>query len=119
MGNAMSERTEYSTAHDGDVNVLLAAFEAGRALTKQRAQNEFGIPERRFRAAVAKLREQGEPIVSWSEEGSAYRMAKDAAEAELFIERELLPRIRHLERQVRHIRIGIPVKFKVTQQQLI
>ena len=115
----MTERSEYATAHDADVNVLLAAFERGQSFTKEQAKNELGIPDRRFRAAVAKLREQGEPIVSWSEEGSVYRMARDAEEAHRFIDSELIPRIRHLERQARHIRIGIPVKFKVNHQQLI
>lgn len=113
------ERAEYATAKDADVNILLSAFERGEAFTKERAKHELGIPDRRFRAAVAKLREQGEPIVSWSEEGSTYRMAHDAEEAHRFIDTELVPRIRHLERQARHIRIGIPVRFKVRQQQLI
>jgi hypothetical protein len=115
----MTDRSEYATAKDGDVLILLSQFEKGVAFTKEQALRDLGIPDRRFRAAVAKLREQGEPIVSWSEEGSTYRMARDAQEAERFIDQELLPRIRHLERQARHIRIGIGVRFKVHQERLI
>jgi len=120
----MTDRTAYATALDHDTDVLLRAFNARHAtkadgLTKAEAARLYDIPERRFRAAVAKLREQGEPIVSWSEEGSTYRMARDAAEAERFIDTELLPRIGHLQRQVRNIRIGIPVRFKVHQERLI
>jgi hypothetical protein len=115
----VSERTEYATAKDTDVNILLRAFERGQSFTKDQAKNELGIPDRRFRAAVAQLREQGEPIVSWSEEGSVYRMARDAEEAHRFVDTELVPRIRHLERQARHIRIGIPVRFKISQGTLL
>lgn len=115
----MTLRSEHLTVTEEDVNVLLKAFNVGRALTKEEGRALYGIPERRFRAAVARLREQGEPIVSWSEEGSTYRMAKDADEAERFINSELLPRIRHLDRQVRNIRIGLPVRFKVHQARLI
>jgi hypothetical protein len=115
----LAERVEEWTAHDADVSTLLAAFNRGEALTKEQGRTRYGIPERRFRAAVSKLRDQGEPIVSWSQEGSTYRMARDAAEADQFLATELIPRIRELERRVRHIRMGMRVRFGANQQRLI
>lgn len=115
----MTVHAEQWTALDCDVVVLLDAFNRGEALTKDLGLQRYGIPERRFRAAVSKLRDIGEPIVSWSQEGSTYRMARDAAEADRFLETELVPRIRELERRVRHIRIGMKVRFGAYQQRLI
>lgn len=100
----MSDRAEFATAKANDVETLRRSFEQGVVWTKEQAAAGLGIPERRFRAAVAALRAQGYPVVSWSEEGSTYRKAKDVKELDLFIDSELLPRMRKLDREARAMR---------------
>lgn len=87
-----------------DVAVLRHSLEHGAAWTKTQAEQSLGIPERRFRAAVAALRAEGYPVVSWSEEGSTYRKARDRAEVDRFIDTELIPRMRKLEFEARSMR---------------
>lgn len=112
-------RSEYATAHEGDVATLRAAFEAGSALTKELAMFTYAIPERRFRAAVAALRAEGYPVVSFSEAGSTYRKAKDADEMERFIDTELVPRYRKIENEARAMRTRGRSYFQVTQGTLL
>jgi hypothetical protein len=111
----VSSRTEYATALESDVVAIQGAFEAGQQLTKDDASRIYRIPERRFRAAVAAMRANGYPVVSWSEEGSTYRKAKDIAELDLFIDSELLPRMRKLEREARAMRTRGRDHFNPTQ----
>lgn len=115
----MSERAAYATAKTEDVERLRASFESGSEWTKDLAHHHFGWNERRFRAAVEALRDEGMPIVSWSEKDSTYRMARDAAEADRFVDTELVPRIRKLERRARRIRESKSRYFTTHQQQLI
>lgn len=115
----MTDRAEYATAKEADVARVRDLFDKGAALTKERAVAIHGIPERRFRAAVAALRAAGYPVVSWSEEGSTYRKARDIAELDLFIDSELLPRMRKLEREARAMRTFGRDHFRTTQPTLI
>jgi hypothetical protein len=115
----MTDRIEYATAKDRDVDRLRASLDRGAAWTKEQAAMTLEIPERRFRAAIAVLRAQGYPVVSWSEEGSTYRKAKDITELDRFIDSELLPRVRKLEREARAMRTHGRAYFVVKQQQLI
>jgi hypothetical protein len=115
----MTDRIEYATAKERDVEVLRASFDRGAAWTKEQAAVTLEIPERRFRAAVAVLRAAGYPVVSWSEEGSVYRKALDIRELDRFIDSELLPRVRKLEREARAMRTQGRTYFVVKQQQLI
>lgn len=89
---------------EGDVLKLRDSFEAGSEWTKDAAAVHFDMSERRFRAAVAALRATGYPVVSYSEEGSTYRKAKDVREVDHFIDTELLPRMRKLEAEARAMR---------------
>jgi hypothetical protein len=114
----VSERTEYATAKDTDVAKIRELFDAGIALTKEIARERYIIPDRRFRAAVAALRAEGYPCVSWSSEGSTYRKARDIAELDAFIDGELLPRIRKLEREARAMRTFGRDYYRTTQPTL-
>lgn len=115
----MSERAQYATAKQSDVAVLRTAFDRWQRLTKDEAEKAYGIPERRFRAAVAALRAEGYPVVSWSSEGSTYRKARDIAELDLFLDSEILPRIRKLEREARAMRTNGRDHYRTTQPTLI
>lgn len=108
----MSERQDYATAEDGDVEKLRGSFERGAAWTKQQAATTLGIPDRRFRAAIAALRLEGYPVVSWSEEGSVYRKAHDRDELERFLMDEVHSRRMKLERQERAMRTHGPTWLK-------
>lgn len=93
-----------ATPRRADVDVLRDLFIAGRELTKDEAWQRHRIGPRQFRAAVSALRLAGVPIVSSSSEGSVYRLARSASEAEEFVEREIVSRSRVLEQQARAIR---------------
>lgn len=119
------DRQQYATAREADVEVLRESFERGDVWTKVRERDLVvctggaELPDRRFRAAVAALRDEGTPIVSWSEEGSAYRLARSLEEADRFVDHELIPRFRKLERQARRIREKSRTYFNVTQPTLL
>jgi DNA-binding transcriptional regulator PaaX len=114
----VTDRSDYATASQADVAVLRDAFTEGKEITKDFAADVLGIPERRMRAAVAELRDEGMPIVSFSDADSTYHLARDAAEADRFIDTELVPRIRKLERRARRIREN-KHRWLDQQQQLI
>jgi len=97
-------RAEYLMAGVDDVTKLRESLERGAQWTKDAAKRTWGWNERRFRAAVAELRQHGYPVISSSEEGSVYRKARSRAEVEEFIERELVSRTRKLEEQIREMR---------------
>lgn len=113
----MRQPTETIGTRD-DADVLRAAFDRGDELTKEVAQARYGWGDRRFRSIVEALRDEGYPVVSFSEHGSTYRKAASAAEADRFVDEELVPRIRKLERRARRIRESKPIYFGV-QQRLI
>jgi hypothetical protein len=76
---------EYGKARPHDVALVRTLLEEGRELQKTDVAKRWHIPDRRFRAAVAALRIVGVPVVSFSEAGSTYRLAKDVDELEHFI----------------------------------
>ena len=115
----MTTRAAYATAREADVDVLRRAFESGGELARDTAHLSLGVPERRFRAAVAALRAEGYPVISASEQGSRYRKAKDIAELDAFIDGELLPRIRKLEREARAMRTFGRDHYRTTQPTLL
>lgn len=109
--------TEHGAPRERDVRILrVLLVDEKRSLTKELVRTRWNIPERRFRAACSELRLRGVPIVSWSAEDSAYRLAKDAAELEAFIEQELASRARVLEGQIRALREAAPRYFGVAEQ---
>lgn len=111
----MNERRVFAHVPADDLDRLRDSFEAGAEWTKDEAARILDIPERRFRACVSELREQGVPIVSTSERGSVYRMARTRDEAIDFVDRELMSRIHDIERQVRAIHQGMDKHFPTTQ----
>ena len=113
------DRAQFATSFEGDVDYLRRCFDEGHEITKGDATSAHGIPERRFRAAIAQLRADGYPVVSWSEQGSVYRKASDVAEMSRFIDTELVPRIRKLEREARAMRTNGPTYYRVHQPALI
>ena len=109
--------TDPGAPRERDVRILAVLLvDEKRSLTKDLVRKRWNIPERRFRAACSELRLRGVPIVSWSAEDSAYRMAKDAAELDAFIEHELVSRARVLEGQIRALREAAPRYFGVSEQ---
>jgi len=110
----MSER---GAPRERDVRVLeVLLVDEKRELTKDEARRRWGLPDRRFRAAVSELRLRGVPIVAMSSEGSTYRLAKTEQEAEAFVESEILSRARVLEAQARAIREHLAERFGVAEQ---
>lgn len=93
-----------ATAQRSDVDVLRDVFDTGRAIAKAEVWDRYRMNERRFRAAVSALRSSGYPVIADSAEGSTYRKARNASEAEAFVAREIESRARSLEEQARAIR---------------
>lgn len=112
------ERADYATAKDADVACLRRAFDDGHQYTKDSALSGFGIPERRFRAAVSALRHEGYPVISESGQGSTYRRARTYAELEHFIATELNPRANDLMAQARQLRDHAREHFGAAQSRL-
>jgi hypothetical protein len=98
-----------------DIEWLRTSFEAGLEITREQAV-AFGMDERAFRTAVLVLRRSGTPIVSESAAGSVYRMARSEREAEEFIEREYLSRIRDMSETVSAMRRGAQERFGEAKQ---
>lgn len=114
------DRSEFSTARPRDVALLkVLLVSERRQLTKAIALEQYRIPARRMRATISELRRQGVPIVSYSTEGSTYRMALDEAEAEQFVAAELMSRATDLLEQARQIRAHAREWFAPIQPQLI
>jgi len=92
--------TDHGAPRERDVRVLeVLLVEEKRELTKDEARRRWGLPERRFRAAVSEMRLRGYAVVSHSSEGSRYRMARSYAEVQEFVESEVRSRARVLEAQ--------------------
>ena len=87
-----------------DAETLRLSLEFGSEWTRDEARRAWGWNERRFRLAVATLRELGYPVVSASESGSVYRKARSREEVMEFINRELSPRAEALGRQISAMR---------------
>lgn len=111
-------RASYLMAHVEDVIRLRESFDRGAEWTRDQAAKRWGWSDRRFRKAVNELRQSGYPVISTSEHGSAYRRAKDIAELDAFIERELVSRSRDIEEQIRALREGAPRHFGTPQLSL-
>jgi hypothetical protein len=107
----MRPRDLYAHTSLDDVTRLRLSFDEGTAWTKDAALRQWGWADRRFRATVSRLREEGYPVISVSEQGSVYRRAANRAELEQFIDRELLSRTRDLEAQIRALRDGADKHF--------
>lgn len=112
-------RSEFATARPRDVALLKVLFSEGRELTKEIALNRYRVPPRRMRAAVAELRRQGMPVVSFSTAGSTYRLAHSEAEAEAFVASEVMSRATDLLEQARQIRAHAREWFAPIQPQLL
>lgn len=98
-----------------DADILRMAFDHGVSWTRVTAWRELGWHDRRFRRAVADLRESGYPVISESGENSTYRKARSREEVERFIESELVSRSRKLEQQIRSLRDGADRYFGTAQ----
>jgi hypothetical protein len=107
----VKQRAEYTVARHEDIEILRQSLDVGSEWTKDQAKISLGWNERRFRATVAALREEGYPVISSSEKGSTYRKAWSEHELEEFIRRELSPRIRHLDYQISALRAAAPRHF--------
>lgn len=101
-----------------DADMLRPTLDAGKEWTRVMARAAFGWSDRRFRKAIADLREGGYPVVSTSDAGSVYRRARTREEVEDFIERELITRTRQLEHQIRALRDGADRYFGSDQLRL-
>lgn len=108
---------EHGGPRERDVRILeVLLVDEKRSLTKEQARARYGLPERRFRAAISELRLRGVPLVAFSTEGSVYRLARTEAEATEFVEAELLSRARVLEQQARAIRDHLAERFGEAEQ---
>jgi len=114
----MRGRDVYAHTSLDDVSRLRESLERGAELTKADANRMWGWHERKFRATVSRLREEGYPVVSWDEQGSRYRKAHDRAELEKFLDTVLLSRVRDLETQIRVLREGAERHFGSDQLRL-
>ena len=108
--------TDHGAPRERDVQIVRILLEEGRALSKDEVRSRWGLPERRFRAAVSALRIEGYPVISDSTEGSTYRKARNEDELERFIAGELVSRTRVLEQQIRALRESAPRYFGVSEQ---
>lgn len=108
--------SDHGAARHRDVEVVRVLLEEGRELTKEETRRRWGVPERRFRAAVSALRLEGYPVISGSTEGSTYRKAISMTELDSFIDAELVSRTRVLEQQIRELRQSAPRHFGVSEQ---
>jgi hypothetical protein len=116
----MIDRSEFADARPRDVALLkVLLVTERRQLTKAIALQQYRIPARRFRAAVAELRRQGVPLVSFSAAGSTYRLASSETEAEAFVASELMSRATDLLEQSRQIRAHARGYFEPIQPELI
>ncbi len=97
-------RAPYLMAGVDDATRLRESLERGHEWTREEARRQFGWNDRRFRLAVAALRDHGYPVISTSEKGSAYRRARSREEVQQFIDRELRPRAEALGRQINAMR---------------
>jgi hypothetical protein len=114
------DRSEFADARPRDVALLKSLLVTEkRELTKAIALDRYRIPPRRMRAAIAELRRQGVPVVSFSTAGSTYRLAASEAEAETFVASELMSRASDLLEQSRAIRAHAREFFQPIQPQLI
>ena len=107
---------DLSRAHPADIDVLRAAFDSGRAIARGEVWERYRITDRAFRRCVQVLRLSGYPVISTSEEGSEYRRARNAAELDDFLERELISRARDIEEQIRALREAAPAHFGQAEQ---
>lgn len=108
-------KASYLMSDVDDATRLRESFERGAQWTREEADRIWGWNDRRFRLAVAELRDSGYPVVSESERGSVYRKARTREEAEAFIDRELVSRTRKLEDQIRAMRAGVDKHFGTPQ----
>lgn len=114
----MRSREFFAPAGLDELTRLRQSFDRGAELTKAEAQRMWGWNERRFRARVSQLREEGYPVISLSEQGSRYRKARDRRELDDFIDRELVSRTRDIEAQIRALRDGADKHFGTPQMAL-
>lgn len=105
-----------ATPRRPDVETLRDVFDSGRSVAKAEVWDRYRMNERRFRAAVSALRASGYPVIADSAEGSTYRKARSAFEAEEFVEHELVSRARSLEEQARAIRDHLAEHFGPAEQ---
>lgn len=108
-------RAEYLMPGADDVTKLRESLERGAEWTRRDARRQWNWNERRFRRAVADLRDTGYPVVAVSEQGSVYRKARTREELESFIAHELLSRTRKLEEQIKSLREGADRYFGTPQ----
>lgn len=99
-----------------DIDVIRAAFDSGRAISRDEVWARYRINDRAFRRCVQLLRLDGYPVISTSEQGSEYRRARSQRELEDFVERELISRARDIEEQVRALRDSAPRHFGQAEQ---
>ena len=98
-----------------DADALRLSLAKGDEWSRRDGSAYFGWNDRRFRDAVATLRQQGYPVVSTSGEGSVYRLARSREELEAFVEREIVSRSRELEEQARALRDAADKYFGTPQ----
>lgn len=102
-----------------DVGVLRIAFDGGECLTKTEGLAIYGIPDRRFRAAVSSLRHEGYPVIAQSDGGSTYRKARTEAELDIFIRSEIDSRAMDLLAQSKALRTKARDWFPPEQLRLV
>lgn len=99
-----------------DIDVIRAAFDGGRAISRDEVWARYRINDRSFRRCIQMLRLQGFPVISTSEQGSEYRKARSQSELETFINQELVSRARDIEEQIRVLRESAPRHFGRVEQ---